>query len=309
MLPLRHALAHSAFLAVGLVAATACSSSRVVEPATLDGGGVDLLVRDAGRSRDEGIDFARDAAPFDGGPRVACDAQDANEELCPAYLCDGLDRWYWNGDRCFSIPCGACRGTDCEAGLSSQTECETLHSECEPTLCRATGGDWLFWAQECLPYRCGLAVPADCAFGRPVCDCGPRSVFEPGLGCVLDAGCMIEPPMPTRELLCTGTFGTWENICCDTVCGAFCPLACASLACNCGAGRVFDDARGCIEATRCFERGLGETCNDPRARCATGTLCCQSCGGAGCFGDATCRAPTCTADPAIDLCGNNLWAP
>jgi hypothetical protein len=63
-----------------------------------------------------------------------------------------------------------------------------------------------------------------------------------------------------------------------------------------------------VEASRCFERGAGETCAEG-ARCGGGTICCQTCGGAGCVGPATCRVPVCDDDEDTDLCGNNLLAP
>jgi hypothetical protein len=299
----RHALAHLALVLSVAAALAGCSSSHVDTPPSPDSGEGDLGTLDAGAN-----DAGPDAAPADGGPPSSCSAQDAREIACPPAICDGLDGWYWNGDRCFSIPCGTCEGADCSSRVFSQAECEAAHATCQSTVCRATGGDWLFWAQECGHYVCGHSVPAMCLVGYPVCDCGPTSVFDPALGCVADPACLTDPPTPTREALCTGSGGSWEGICCDTDCGDFCPLACASLACNCGAGKIFDDARGCIGATRCHERTLGQTCA-PDARCASGTICCQSCGGAGCFGPATCRAPTCSTDPAIDECGNNRMAP
>ena len=306
MLTRRHALAQLALLATSVALLSACGASHPLEPG--DGAAPDLVSADGGSLDGGSLDAGVDEGVIDAGPRNPCDAQDAHEAACPVSLCDGPDGWYWNGDRCFSITCGGCEGTACAARFASEGECAMAHTACEPSLCRGSGGDWLFWAQECLHYQCGHSVPADCAFGRPVCDCGPLRTFDPTVGCVADPSCAVGPPIPPRELLCTGSGGSWEGICCDTVCGDFCPLACATPACNCGAGRVFDDARGCIESTRCFERSVGETC-DPRARCASGSLCCQTCGGAGCFGAATCRAPTCSPDPAIDTCGNNRFAP
>lgn len=322
----RHALAQRArrsaqstviVAIVGLLGA--CSSSRTGDPDAgtiercgplmrCDGGSLDASSVDSSRP-DLGPDGFLDADVRDAGPpRPICEAQDAHEATCPAALCDGPDSWYWNGDRCFPVTCGACEGTDCGTRFGSEAECENVHMACEPTMCRATGGDWLFWAEECGHFVCGRAVPATCLVGRAVCDCGPLDVFDPALGCVRDVSCTMGPPLPTRELVCTGSGGAWEAICCDTVCGAFCPLACASPACNCGAGRVFDEARGCIQSSRCYERTLGETCSSA-ARCDAGTICCQTCGGDGCVGEHTCRAPLCDTDPATDECGNNPLAP
>lgn len=257
---------------------------------------------DAGPPLDAGSDAG---PPVDAGPAAACDPDDAASEPC-ASLCDGPSRYYWNGDRCFSIDCGACRGDDCgTAGFTSLEECEAAHATCEATLCRSTGGEWQFWSEECGHFVCGVAPPATCESGFPVCDCGPSHSFDPELGCFEDDCPTVDPSTP--EELCVGTGGSWEAICCDTECGDFCPLLCAEMACNCGPGRVFE-ARGCAEASRCFERMQDETCTDD-SRCADGTICCQSCGGAGCAPTSTCRVPVCDDDETIDMCGNNLLAP
>jgi len=286
-----------------LLLLAACSDSRTPEPGVVaDGGGRDLGRLDAGS-----VDLG--AAP-DAGPRGSCDPQDARELACPdpGALCDGPDTWQWNGDRCVPIACGACEGADCTTDFTTQSECEAAHASCEATACRASGGDWLFWAEECDHYRCGRPTPAVCIRGIPVCDCGPQRIFDAARGCVADVSCTMEPPIPNREIQCTGSGGTWENICCDTVCGVFCGDDCAAPACNCGPGRVFEEGRGCIESSRCFDAAPGAHC-EPRGRCGGGTICCQDCGGAGCSGDATCRAPTCDADPLVDECGNRRDAP
>jgi hypothetical protein len=73
--------------------------------------------------------------------------------------------------------------------------------------------------------------------------------------------------------------------------------------------RVFDEARGCVDAARCHERLAGETC-EGSARCQDGTICCPHCGGAGCAGPPTCDAPSCGLDPMVyDECGNCLLCP
>ena len=141
----------------------------------------------------------------------------------------------------------------------------------------------------------------------PACDCGDDSRFEPGVGCVL-AECPAVDPLPPMEL-CTQSGGAWTaGLCCNTECGMPCEAACAAPACDCGPNRVFDGLRGCEVAARCVEPGLGEPC-DGLDRCADGTICCDSCGGAGCAGEPTCRLPVCDDDPDIDTCGNNLLAP
>ncbi len=256
-----------------------------------------IVERDAGSRPDSGADAG---GVSDAGVRTACSADDAIAALCPELLCDGIPRWYWNGDDCFWIDCGACEGTDCDRGAGSREACLAEHSTCEPALCRATSGSWLWWAQECGHYECGHAPPANCEVGFAVCDCGVNRVFEPGIGCVDRCGEI--DPLP-RDVMCRTTGGTWGSFCCDSVCGQPCVLACAADACDCGPGRVFDVARGCIESARCHERMLGETC-EGAARCATGTVCCTHCGGAGCFRPATCETPVCDSDPHTDACGN-----
>jgi hypothetical protein len=235
---------------------------------------------------------------------ASCEADDATTESCPDAICDGLPTWHWNGDSCFAIDCGACTGTDCARGARSEAECVAAHASCEASICHSTGGEWMWWAEECDHYRCGRPQPAPCVVGRPVCNCGPERAFEPGRGCVA-TGCA--EPLPNRRVLCEGTGGSWEPICCDTVCGDFCPEPCAADACNCGPGREFLET-GCIETTRCHERLIGETCTE-RTRCPGGSVCCQDCGGAGCFGTPTCRAPVCDDDECTDLCGNRCDSP
>jgi hypothetical protein len=181
------------------------------------------------------------------------------------------------------------------------------HASCESSMCRATGGQWLWWSGGCAHYQCGTPIDALCAESRAVCDCGAHRSFDPARGgCYDDDSCPIAEPI-SREELCAVTGGSWEAICCDAECGVPCGDACTALACNCGPGRVFEEARGCIESARCHERRAGETCNAP-ARCEAGTICCMHCGGPGCFGEPTCQAPVCDDDPDFDECGNNLLA-
>lgn len=266
---------------------------------------------DAGRMNDGGpleVDAAiRDAGMLDAGPRSTCDADDAQAQICPAAVCDGLPRWYWNGDDCFSVDCGACIGADCARGVSSEAECLAAHASCVSALCRATGGEWRFWAEDCGHFVCGYAPPEDCEVGAPSCDCGAFRSFDPTRGCFDDTTCPVPEPV-TREALCTSTRGTWGGFCCDSVCGAGCPEPCAQPACDCGPGRIFEDARGCIESVRCHEPRREESC-EGEARCEEGTICCEHCGGAGCFGPPTCEAPLCDDDPDVDECGNDLLAP
>lgn len=296
-------MAHTlSLLALG-VAAAGCADSHTSD---LD---------DAGSVPADGAPVL-DAARLDAGsvhpdaavpPPGACDAQDARAEVCPDILCDGPGTWHWRGDACFWIDCGACQGEDCDESWGSESECEAAHATCEATLCADTGGRWLWWVEECEHHVCAVAPPATCLVGRPVCDCGLFERFEPGVGCVPDDTCPIPEPV-TREELCTGTGGTWGPYCCDAVCGVRCDLECAALACDCGPGRVMDEARGCIDGARCHERLLGESC-DHASRCESGTICCDACGGAGCSGMPVCATPTCDDDPLVDECGNRLDTP
>jgi hypothetical protein len=55
---------------------------------------------------------------------------------------------------------------------------------------------------------------------------------------------------------------------------------------------------------------VDQTCTlDGNVRCADGLICCQTCGGAGCFGEPTCRAPVCDDTGRLDVCGNDRLAP
>ncbi len=295
-------LAHLVF---ALVVLTACGDSH----GRSDGGGADASVDaggdgldagsvDAGRA-DAGADAGSDP---DAGTATACDAQRADAQVCPAALCDGPDLWYWSGDHCFSITCGACMGEDCGSGAETESACMAAHASCQPALCQTSGGTWMWWAEECGHYVCGEPAPVDCLVGYPVCDCGPGRRFDTSTGCVDDTSCPVVDPLP-NDALCASTGGTWDAICCNTVCGQPCDLACAEMACDCGPMRSFDPVRGCIDDVRCHERLEGETCTEA-SRCEAGTICCMHCGGAGCTGDPTCQAPACDNGPDYDACGN-----
>ena len=303
MQSVRLALAHSlrsALVAIALVGpSVGCADSHGRDPHEGDDGG--SMALDGGSAPLDSSVGVDAAIGFDAGPRGSCDADDAHGEICRDVLCDGPGTWHWNGDSCFWIDCGACEGEDCGRSFSSEEACRAAHATCEATLCRDTGGSWMFWAEECEHFTCGRPAPAVCVVGRPVCDCGPHMAFDPASGCV-PADCPELPPLP-REQLCTSTGGAWEPICCDTTCGDFCAAACLAPACNCGPGHVMDAVRGCIESVECFERARGESC-DPRARCEGNTICCDRCGGAGCAGTPTCVDPTCDVDPHTDSCGN-----
>lgn len=274
-----------------------------------------VLPRDGGRPWEPDSSVPRDSgplpvdagSPLDAGPRGSCDPEDARAAVCPELLCDGLPTWHWNGDSCVPIECGACEGSDCADAPRSQAECEAAHATCEAALCERTGGEWLWWAEECGHYECGVPPPALCLVGMPTCQCGDRQRFDPTLGCV-DTECPEVDPLPPDEL-CRSTGGTWGNFCCNSVCGQYCEAACAAMACHCpGETEVFDSIRGCVQGHECFERELGERCH-PRARCEAGTICCDRCGGAGCEGEPRCVVPTCDDDPSTDTCGNDLLAP
>lgn len=244
-----------------------------------------------------------------GGVVFSCAADDARAVTCPAALCDGPDSYAWDGERCLRIDCGACEGADCGVLTHSLTECEAAHSGCVPQQCRATGGEWLFFTEECEHYVCGQPQLASCEVGMPVCNCGSGRSWVDGVGCAADPGCPEVDPLPS-DVLCASTGGTWtDGICCSTTCGRFCDLDCAAPGCVCGAMEVFDSIRGCVRAAQCFEREVGETCGAMRTRCGDGLICCQHCTGVGCAPDMTCEAPVCDADPTFDECGNNLRAP
>jgi len=296
-------VAQAGLVALALVG---CSDSHANDGDTsgTDGGMIDSsLIFDGG-----GVDTGTtDGGTADAGMLPLCTAERVGFRECEP-TCDGPPSFHWNGDRCFPIGCGECVGEDCGAGTFSLEACEAAHAECVPQLCRTTGGDWLFWAEECEHRRCGQPGLILCEVGMPVCDCGLDAIFEDGVGCVPSEECP-ELVRPTREALCNNSGGTWEGVCCDSVCGQPCAAACLAPACTCGPMEIFDEARGCIEADECFERQSGEGCGDPRQRCAEGLLCCDRCGGAGCEGTPTCIAPVCSEDPAIDTCGNNRFAP
>ena len=295
----RLALAHL----VTLAALTGCADSHGRMPLS-DGGGA---AADGGPApRDSGTSARDAAAPIDAGPRGSCEPEDARERSCPDSLCDAPPTWHWNGDSCVPIECGKCEGADCAGAPRSRAECEAAHAACEPVLCERTGGEWLWWAEECGHYECGVPPPVECLIGQPVCRCGFHQRFDPELGCV-DMVCpSIEAVAP--EDLCRGTGGEWGAFCCNSVCGERCALACAAMACHCpGPTEVFDSVRGCVPGHECYERELGQTCY-PGTRCAPGTICC-GCEGPTCGGAPTCVAPVCDGDPTTDACGHDALAP
>lgn len=306
------AIAFASCLAVVIAGCPSTNSPADDAGAIPDAHGADdaaSSVHDAG----EGADAH---APVDAATNVDafrapsdCTAMRVTSEPC-ASLCDGPDQWYWDGERCTQIDCGACRGEDCGLGVLSESECLSAHASCVPELCRSTGGDWLFFAEECGHYECGRPVPATCLIGMPVCDCGVGRSFVDGVGCAANDACLTLTTPP--ETLCTSTGGTWANTCCPSVCGVPCSAECLAPACTCGPFQIFDADRGCIEAVQCHDdRAEGETCglDTERARCADGLLCCQRCGGAGCVGEPTCRAPVCDDTGRLDVCGNDRLAP
>lgn len=300
-------------LAMGFALLAGCPSTTMLDgdagPALDAAAGQDTgAVADAPSQGDTGL--AIDAPSFLDAfrPPGDCTAMRVTEDSCGP-LCDGPNQWYWDGERCVEMDCGACRGEDCGLGVLSEAACRSAHAACVPELCRATGGEWLFWAEECHHYRCGVPQPAECLIGMPVCDCGPGNVFVDGEGCVAEGTC--PDPLPSPEALCTSTGGTWENVCCPSHCGVPCAAQCLAPACTCGPLQIFDEARGCVDAAECHDgRMVDQTCSlDGNVRCASGLLCCQTCGGAGCFGEPTCRAPVCDDTGRLDLCGNDRLAP
>ena len=275
----------------------------------------DARLWDAGSSPLDAV-VLRDAPLHDAfasdAPRTeSCEAMRAQAQVCPGALCDGPGSFAWDGERCVYIDCGACVGEDCDRVYPSRGECERAHHPCVPELCRSTGGDWRFWASDCDHYRCGQPSPALCIVGMPVCDCGARSVFDPIRGCVEDLSACPPPLPPGPEMLCANTGGTWAGTCCPSTCGAPCAAACAAMACTCGPLEVWDPLRGCVESSRCHDDRLaGDPCTTTGSiRCDDGLLCCQRCGGDGCHGEPTCRAPTCDDTGRLDTCGNDRLAP
>ncbi|MFK7984711.1 MAG: hypothetical protein AB8I08_01690 [Sandaracinaceae bacterium] len=322
---LRHALAHAAVLTTLL---GGCALSHGLDGERRDAGPFDAGPFDAGRPDAGRPDSGRpdsgrpdagrpdsgvvdggfvDSGVVDGGVvdggAPSCDPQDAAEEPCNDVVCDALDSWYWDGGTCNPVSCGTCVGDDCGLGYGSLEECEAVHSTCAAQLCTDTGGEWRWWDEVCGHYTCGFRAPDSCEVGQPACDCGLNQTFEPGVGCI-DVDC---PDVDIdREVLCTTTGGSWDDICCDTVCGEYCADACIAPACACAADEVFHPVRGCERGLACMERNVGQSCT-PDARCEAGSLCCDTCGGAGCAGTPMCRLPTCSGD--VDLCGNNPDAP
>lgn len=271
-----------------------------VDPGPMDGS----LDGAADSSVDSASDGATDAGADAGSE--SCSADEVAAALCPEVICDSLPQWYWNGDTCFPIDCGACTGLGCDGGDADEASCIAAHEGCEASLCRNTGGTYRWWAEDCGHWECGRPAPVDCEVGAPSCDCGVSRSFDEATGCFDDPTC--PPPIPApEEVLCRESGGAWETICCHTDCGEICPEPCVSPACNCGPGRVFEGVRGCVEAAHCFERGAGQTCA-PEARCEANTLCCEHCTGAGCSGPPTCEPPVC-GDETVDVCGNDLMAP
>ncbi|MBX3247737.1 MAG: hypothetical protein KF901_11210 [Myxococcales bacterium] len=268
MLRTRHTSARCALVLVTLT--LGCYGARETEELR-DAGHVHAD-RDALVGRDTGLPSDAGLPPGLDGGLEGCDAEDARPMVCPELICDGPGTIHWDGEACVVIGCGECVGADCATSWPSLEECERAHAGCEPPLCRGTGGEWRFWAEDCGHWWCGFPPPFDCLVGGPVCDCGRGRRFEEGRGCVsIERECPTSEPV-TREELCRGTGGAWEGICCDTECGRPCPFLCAQPACDCGPWRVFDEVRGCVEATRCFEPRLGERCGG-RSRCEPGTFC------------------------------------
>jgi hypothetical protein len=265
---------------------------------------------DVGLPPDAPVTFL-DACSCDASrPAATCDPQDARPITCPAGICDGPDSWAWDGERCVYLSCGTCEGSDCPTLPHSQAECESAHAACVPSLCRDTGGEWLFHTEECEHYVCGLPQPATCLIGMPVCDCGDGRGFTPGVGCEAITCPEVDPLPP--ETVCTDTGGTWMlGICCSTTCGEFCDEDCAAPGCVCGELESFDAIRGCVDDVVCHTRTVDQTCttSNDQLRCEDGLICCQDCGGAGCEPTPHCRVPVCDADPDIDECGNNRLAP
>lgn len=288
-----------------------CSTTTVVtgDGSAVDAGplvdavvmGIDatFVPRDSTFPRDVSVVSPDTTVTIDAGP-ISCGAQAVSIALCPELLCDGLPRWYWSGDECFSIDCGACVGDDCGTSWNDVSSCRAAHATCRPELCRATGGDWLAIDSFCGDFTCDRAPDVACLVGQPACSCGPNRSFDPMRGCI-EVEC---PPMPTRteQELCAETGGTWTpNICCPTHCGTRCEADCAAPACACGPDSIFDAARGCVVASECLVHGVDEVVPFGH-RCQRHLATCE-CGPSGC-GETTCREPMCDRlDAGVDLCG------
>jgi hypothetical protein len=254
----------------------------------LDGSRGPEPARDAGRDArdvgrvDVGLDAGRDSVCRVARPHTICDSVCAPDA---PYL------YYWSALGCVPMDCnGGCFGP-CDPPTATLAECEEAHRGCAAQLCRDTGGEWLY-AEECGHRVCGRSVGDDCPLTISVCDCGPLSVFDERLGCVLSPSC--EPDTRRGEALCVGTGGTWGPTCCHARCGEPCADDCASLACTCGPTQLFDETRGCMDAEACLYRGLGERCTAPGQGCAPPYFCCETCEG-GCTGDYRCMPNSCAA--------------
>lgn len=271
-----------------------CSSSH----------GVQELV-DADPERQPGLDMAPPTPPppMPPGP-PECWPDDARAQVCPNVVCDGPPTWHWNGDRCFPIECGTCAGTDCNRGTTGHDQCEMAHQVCAPSLCRSTGGIWMWWSQECGHYACGLPPPQKCTVPTPGCNCGLSQRFDVERGCVAAPECPVFSG--TEDALCRHTGGSWENTCCHSDCGETCPEPCSTPACTCGPHQRFT-SDGCVEVAECFERRLRQSC-DENTRCDPGLICCSGCGGGVCD-PPVCAPPICDREGRIDECGNGATDP
>jgi hypothetical protein len=315
-------MAHGSFLRAVAITALAvtgfgCSASHAVGPLDSGAGGdaaapdasaPDAAAPDGGRAGDAGTEDDAAVEPDAMMFGASCRVLDAQPIICPPSSCDGPPTFFWDGARCFPIGCGECEGADCERGYDSSAECEDAHGECDASLCRATGGDWLFSELYCGHHECGRPGPSICETPTPACNCGATRNFVFGIGCLADDACPPPDPSVDPAGLCTSSGGTWEEVCCPSTCGVPCGAECLAPACTCGPLQIWDELLGCTDSSTCMERGEGEVCTTS-TRCGDGMICCQHCGGPGCLPDLTCERPTCDSDPTIDICGNDLLAP
>ncbi len=192
----------------------------------------------------------------------SCEPAPVSDDLCWDCTDEMFLGAFWNGRECFELRGCACHGDGCDRAYASVPECNLVHSRCDATLCRATGGDW-YPGHPCGPcghYICGEESGDDCCAAG--CDCGPNRSFVAGEGCRADGTC-------TPAQACRATDGIWHPAA-DCICGFTCGRrndceACLD-SCDCGGHRNFDPARGCVVDDSCARVEHEEVCTSTGGR-------------------------------------------